>query len=57
LLTSNSSINKKATGRKVTVLPTEELTVALNITREELLSDALLLKSQLKEQIVSIFKN
>jgi hypothetical protein len=46
---------KRATGRKVAVLPTEELTVALNLTREELLSDALELKSPLKDQIGAIF--
>jgi hypothetical protein len=42
---------KRATGRKVAVLPTEELTVALNLTREELLSYALELKSPLKDKI------
>jgi hypothetical protein len=42
---------KKATGRKVAFLPTEELTVALNLTREELLSEALEIKLSIKDQI------
>jgi hypothetical protein len=41
LLSNNTNVVKRATGRKVAVLPTEELTVALKLTREELLSDAL----------------
>jgi hypothetical protein len=42
---------KKATGREVAFLPTEELTVALNLTREELLSEALEIKLSIKDQI------
>jgi hypothetical protein len=46
---------KRATGKRVAVLPTEELTVAMNLTKEELLRDALELKSPLRDQIGAVF--
>jgi hypothetical protein len=46
---------KRANGKRVAVFPIEELTVVMNLIKEDLFRDSLSIKSPLREQIGAEF--